>query len=294
MTATLDKIDPALQSQFESQIQLDIALSRLWNGFKLFLYRPSIESQDDAYQIFSTAFKITRSVAKLENVRGLWIELLSKAEFTVCRRDTPPHLYNFHSIIKLAKIGEENFKIEIVEVDRSKDNIARVAADIESISKEALGLSLDTKVYEGILEDSNSICVLAKQEEITVGCLYGTYVNIQRGEKHSINVLHFRFLGRKADYPSIDFIQLLQKQEKRIHEKFQNLDYLSLCVFVDNSHALQRYHELGFSDIERIEDGFMGNALIFLRKKLHERDDLEGPTRTEVRTAIDKAQPKPT
>jgi hypothetical protein len=80
---------------------------------------------------------------------------------------------------------------------------------------------------------------------------------------------------------------LLKSQEKRIHEKFHNLDFLSLCVFVDNNHALEKYHELGFSDIEKIEQGFMGKTIIFLRKKLHEGNELIEPTRAEIRAAID-------
>lgn len=289
MAASVNIMDLTLQSiLFESQIPSDGNLSRLWNRFKYCLFNPSISSQDEAYQIFSTALKITRMIAKLENMKSLWIELLSKGAFTVCRLDKPPHSYNFYSIIKLAESGEENFNIDIIEVDRFKDDIERVAEDIESISNEAMGLSVGVKVYEGILENSNSICLLAKHEGITVGCLYGTYVNIQRVEKESINVLHFRFLGRKADYPSINFIQLLQNHEKRIHEKFQNLDYYSLCVFVDNNHAQHRYHELGFSDIERIEGGFMGHTILYLRKKLHPGNDLQGPTRAEIKTAIDK------
>jgi hypothetical protein len=289
MANLVNTMDLTLQ-KFESQIPSGGDLDSLWNGFKFCLYNPSIDSQDEAYQIFSTALKITRIVAKLEDMKSLWIELLSKRTFTVCRPDKPPHSYHFHSIVKLAKTGEENFKIDIVEVDRCKDDIAIVAKDIESIAKEAIGDSPGTEFFEGMLKDSNSICMLAKQEDSTVGCLYGTCIHIQRMEKQSINVLHFRFLARKADYPSINFIQLLQKHEKRIFEKFQNLDYLSLCVFVDNSHALQRYHELGFSNIERIEQGFMGNSIFFLRKKLHQGDDLQGPTRAEVRAALDNAK----
>jgi hypothetical protein len=57
---------------------------------------------------------------------------------------------------------------------------------------------------------------------------------------------------------------------------------------------LQQYHELGFSDSERIEQAFMGKSIFFLRKKLHQGDDVPGPTHAEVKEAIKKAEHKST
>lgn len=269
-----------MELQFESQISSNNELIALWNGFKISLQKAPISS-GEAYQIFSTAHKITRIVVKIETLKTVWIDILNQRHLTVCRLNTSSLQYNFHAIVELAEKGEENFKIDIIEIDPKIDDVKKIALEIKSISAEATGISLDSEVYEGILNNANTFCLIAKHLDRPVGCLYASYVTVR-----TTNVLHFRFLGRKIEYPSIHFIQLLQQQEKRLRERFPNLHYFSLCVFVENNHALSRYHELGFYDVERIEKGFMGNPMMFLLKKLHQEDHLQDPTRNEINTAI--------
>jgi hypothetical protein len=123
-----------------------------------------------------------------------------------------------------------------------------------------------------------------------VGCLLGTYVVIQKEEGQSVKALHFNFLGRRADYPSIHFTQLLQDQEKRIYDKFPEVDYFTLCVLPDNQHALKIYKELGFFDSEPVEKGFKGVSLLFFRKKAHQKEMTNNLSYIEVSTAVKKSR----
>lgn len=281
----MDTMYMMLQTQFESQITSHDDLHQLWNGFKCYLCNPSIDSQGQAYQIFSTALKITRIISELESLKELWFEILNQGSFTVSVPDKPVHSYNFQSIMQLGLKGEENFKIDIFMVDREENDLCRLSKDIDCIANEALGGTPGAVFFENMLKDPHSVCLLAQHENTIVGCLYGNSIHIDRKEKQAINVLHLRFIGRKADYPSINFIQLLKDNEKKIYKKFPELDYLSLCVVVENTHALQHYQELGFLSGELIEKGFQDKNVIYMTKKIGQRDGIEPPTHKEFTLA---------
>lgn len=284
MIQSVNLKDSALQ--FESEKPSEQTLYRFMEGFKICLHTLPVSPRNEAYPIFSAALKITRIVAKLENLKKPWIDFLSKETFKINRPDKSVHSYDFHALMKLALSGEDNFKIEIAVVDSRKDDLVTISKGIERIAMESIGLSQDAKLFEEILKEPNTICLLAMHEDAIIGCLYGTCVKIDGSEGQPINVLHFRFLGRKADYPAIDLIKLLQSHEKKFYDKFHNLDYVSLCVMEGNIHARERYEEFGFSDPEPIEEKFMENTIVFLKKKLGSCNDLVGPIGAEVRAAV--------
>ncbi len=89
-------------------------------------------------------------------------------------------------------------------------------------------------------------------------------------------------MGRKAEYPSINFIQSLQDNEMKIYKKFPELDYISLCVGLENTHAEEHYRKIGFSGEELIAKGFRDKTVLYMSKKISQRDGIVPPTYSDI------------
>lgn len=266
-------------------------LQELWPCYKK-KYSDVITSQGIAHQIFSTALKITEIVIKQEELKRLWMDLLKVSSFTLERPNTESFKYSFFPILELARSNESRFKINIVKINTQKDDIEKIAKDIDCIAQEVFGFRFGVEYNKRVILSPNTFALLAKCKQETVGILFSSYVTIMRKENKTINVLHFALAARKAEYPSIHLIKLFKEQENCIQQQFPNTDYLSLCTLADNEHAVSMYQELGFVNVERKEAGWMGKPTFFFIKKLPRGNDLLKPTYDEVSKARKREREK--
>lgn len=234
---------------FELQISDSQVLSNLWNGFKFYMKQVSVSSHSEVCKVFSIGLKITQIVINTKNICDLWKQILYSETLTLSYDNEIPIIYTFIPLIKLIDIKQMNFNIRIVEPDI--DNIKEIAIATDVLSYEAFGshLSYPIEYYEKILLAPQTLCLLAKCDDIIVGYLAGTYVKINK-----CNLLHLNMLIRKPDYPGINLIQTFFKDfDPNSRSK---IDYLSLCVLTENIHALEIYKNLGF-----IESEYIGSEL---------------------------------
>lgn len=275
-----------LHRQFESKIEDSEELKDLYGQFKVSLEAP-LCSYNDVSLLFSKALKITQKTLKTKEINDLWIKLL-KSETKVAGMIGGKHLqqYSFESIINLALCKKEHFDIHLEELYGDHADMKQVAEEFVGLALETLGNAPPKDYYANVLKLPTTLCLFAKHQEKIVGALVGGYVKIKKLPT-KIRVLHINYVGRKADYPGINFFQLLSNENQRICQRFPKLDYISLCV--NQPRLLQAYQELGFKNPEAVQ-GEEGK--FFLSKQFSEKEALPIPTNKEVHDALEDSRSK--
>ncbi|MEC7839411.1 MAG: hypothetical protein VX777_05185 [Chlamydiota bacterium] len=280
------KFNPRIYSQFESCIQGNAPINKYWKELQILSISTSSKPQDRAFRIFSTVLKINQILNMHPTLFNEWHDMLKSGSLTVNRPNTPPHNYNFSTILQLAQTNKKHFEIEIREFDPLKDDTTKISKDIAAISKEAVGMSYELKYYERTLSAENTLCLLAICDSTVVGCLMGSYVEVKVDHHRPLHVIHFTFLGRKANYPGINLCTSLETNAMKIYEKFPSAEYFTLCMLPDNTHTLSHYKQLGFADIETVSQGFRGRSTLFLKKKISNDENLPSPKYAHVSAAV--------
>ena len=101
-----------------------------------------------------------------------------------------------------------------------------------------------------------------------------------------VNLFHFNFLGRKAEYPSAYFVKELQGKLKCIKDRFPDVHYLTLCVQASNTHAISIYKDMGFEETAAIKKGFNNEPMSFYAKKIDEDSKVQLPPYIEFKEAM--------
>lgn len=273
--------------QFESQLEHGSALKALWEEVKPQINEGNLKSRESAYVLFSNILKISQQAVKQEKIKDLWLNLLEQGNFSLCLEGKEPLKYRFNTIIDLVNSSREAFKVEILEVDPKKSDLKSVSEAIHSVALDSLGRSPGASFFEQLMTSQNTLCLLAQEGKTPVACTYGTYV-----ETPQVNVFHINFLGRKVEYPSIHILEKLQREVKRIQNRFPNVHYLTLCVHVQNQYMIPIYEGLGFEKITYIEKDAKEEARYFYGKKMDPNSNVEPPIYQEFKTALDAQREK--
>ncbi len=258
----------------------DTYLQQLWNDFLPSL-NSTVENVEKARSIYSNALKITRHVATEEKAMAAWLELLREGSFTLSLKDREPRKYTFETIIRLAESGKNEFEIKLVQVDPLKSDLLAIAQAISLICLESLGQTAEVEFYRQILTSKDTFCLVAKENESMIACSYGTHVNVE-----GIDLFHLNMLGRKIEYPSLRMVENLREQLSLLLAHYPLLDYLTLCVAVDNTHMISVYEQEGFQQCSYIEKGTMGFPIYFYCKKIDPSFDVPYPTYEKFQSAM--------
>lgn len=273
--------------KFESQLQPGSALQSLWAEVQPYFNQGEVASREQAYVLFSKVLKITQETVELDGVKELWLDLLSRGCFSLFLEGHERENYDFSTITELVKSGRRAFEVDFVEVDSEGSCLFEVAEAIHSISLSSLGCTPGVEFFQRILASPNTFCLLAQDRKNFIACTYGTYVELT-----TVNLFHLNFLGRKIEYPSIHILEKMHGELKRIHHRFPNIHYLTLCVQVSNARMIQLYRSLGFQEISYVENGTIGEPVYFFGKKIDQNSNVEPPSYLEFREAIDRLRSK--
>lgn len=277
----------SISMKFESQLQPGSALQSLWSEVRPYFNHGEVTSREQAYVLFSRVLKITQEAVELDGIKELWIDLLSQGYFSLLHEGHEKEKYDFSTITELVNSGRRDFDVDFVEVDPEKSGFFEVAEAVHSISLSSLGRTPDVDFFKRILASPNTFCLLAQDRQNFIACTYGTYVELA-----TVNLFHLNFLGRKIEYPSIHILERLQGEVQRIHNRFPNIHYLTLCVQLSNTRMIQLYRSLGFQEISYVENGTIGEPVYFFGKKADPNSIVEPPSYLEFREAIDKLRSK--
>lgn len=161
----------------------------------------------------------------------------------------------------------------LVKVDPEKHDLVAIAKAISIIALESVGQTAEVEFYHQILTSKDTCCFLAKEKESFVACSYGTHLNVD-----GIELFHFNFLGRRIEYPSLHMVENLRKQISLLQEQYPSLQYLTLCVAVENTHMISIYEQEGFQKCAYNEKGTMGFPVLFYCKKVDPNLDIPWPS----------------
>lgn len=268
-------------SLLDSRLEFGDPLKAGLIDFEKTLNHGKVQSRGTAYILFSKALQLSQLFASHENLEELWLNFLAHESFSLCIENRDPIQYNFETITQLVKSGKKTFELQIHEVDPNCRNLAKLAETIHTIFLCALGVSAEPTFYETILSSENTLCMIATTQDIPVACGYGTYVK-------SLNVFHINLIGRKIEYPSIHFVEIISSQINRLNTRFPDAQYLTLCVHKTNIHMITIYKELGFEHIFNIEKDSENEEHYFLGMKTDPKFNVQPPKYPEFRAAIIK------
>lgn len=270
-------MDPSTLLQFESQIQPESLLNNLWNDVRIHMNGNVVQSKEEVYILFSKVLKISNLIEYTEPMKTFWYNLLQQGSFFFHDSDNKSIKYTFDTIIDLIKSGEQAFIVDIIEINSKECDLASVSESIHSICLDSVGDSPGAPFFQEKFASPNVMCLLAKYKETPIACAYGTYRKLSEPK---INLFHINFLGRKPEYPSVHMIEIMQEQLPRIRNKFPDLNFLTLCVDVDNEHMISIYQRLGFKQIEFVEKGTRGVPVFFYGKPIDcANSNLQPPNR---------------
>ncbi len=262
-------------------------LTNLWNEYNN-TYCRTVNSPMTAQKIFSLALKITNLVNNNQNLKNLWMTLLDNSPFNLVRPDIATYTYTFAPILQLAKSNKPHFNVKIITIDPAHDDLNKIAANIDTITHEALGLRFTIDHHKKAITQPNTLTLLAQCNQKTIAIGSCSYVSLDS----AINVLHCSIAARKAEYPSIHLFDHFENQKKGVLEKFPGTDYITLCTQVENEHAKAKYEQLGFTCTERVEQGFQNRPTLFYIKKVSTKKGLPRPTYEKVQEARKKIREK--
>ena len=175
---------------FESHIQTNPSLHLLWKDFFPCI-NSTLTDVDKARFAFCNALKITHQVAKNEEIKAIWIDLLRQGSFTLCLKGLEPRIYNFNAIIGLAESNNGEFVTELVKFDPQKNDLLAAATDINHIFLESVGQTAEIKFLQEILTSKDTFCLVVKTKETLIACSYGTQVNVDGMDIFHLNIQQY-------------------------------------------------------------------------------------------------------
>jgi hypothetical protein len=277
----------SIAMRFASHLPDGSELQELWMEVQPYFNQGEVASREQAYILFSRVLKITQEAVELDDVRDVWLDLLSQGCFSLKQENNPLQNYDFSTLVELVKSGRKNFDVTFLEVDPLNCASAEIASAIDSIALSSLGHTPGVNFFKRIILSPSTFCLLAHDRQSFMACTYGTYVELA-----SLNLFHLNFLGRKIEYPAIQMIEKLLMEKQRVLDRFPNIHYFTLCVQVSNTRMDQLYRALGFKEISYVENGTIGEPVYFLGMKRDPNSTVEPPSYPEFRAAYDRLRSK--
>jgi hypothetical protein len=271
---------------FESSLPLGSEMQNHWQNVKPYFYQGQVASREEAYLLFSRVLKITQEALESATVKELWLNLLNQGCFELKIEGMVKKSYNFSTIADLVNRGKTSFDLEFTEVDPAANNMVEVAEAVHSVALSSIeGTPPGVEFFQRKLTSPKVFCLLAKENENVIAAMYGTYLELEK-----VNFFHINILGRKIEYPSVNIIEKLREECLRIHNRFPNIHYWTLCVKENNPRMFTRYQELDFEQVDCDVNPVSGEKTYFLAKKIDKTIDVSPPKYQDYQEANRKLQ----
>jgi RimJ/RimL family protein N-acetyltransferase len=175
----------------------------------------------------------------------------------------PPRDLDMKPIKKMVDEANEELPISIEKLDKNNSLIVKEAARItHDLSLYWIGDAFGPYFLKKVMESEDSLCLLARNEEEDkiVGTCLAVLTPID--DETKTKILHIWVAVREANYP----IHFLDKIHANLDHYLQDrdVDFLTLCVYIDNVKARELYEKYGFKEVER------NKSKIFMVKQLKE------------------------